>query len=109
MAAETSLLGRYFYQHLNTLNTSMQGPRENILTSTDKLFTFKNKMKVWKKNTSQMKNTEMFLLLLQIQSQTDKETISLIISHLELLTENLNKYMLSSNQFTQSARRTKTD
>jgi hypothetical protein len=40
----------------------------------------------------------MFLLLLQIQSQTDKETIPLIISHLELLTENVNKYVLSSNQ-----------
>jgi hypothetical protein len=23
------------YQHLNTMNTSMQGPKENILTSTD--------------------------------------------------------------------------
>jgi hypothetical protein len=37
------------YQHLNTLNTSMQGPKENILTSTDKLLVFKNKHQVWKK------------------------------------------------------------
>jgi hypothetical protein len=37
------------YQHLNTLNTSMQGPKENILTSTDKLLAFKNKRQVWKK------------------------------------------------------------
>jgi hypothetical protein len=28
------------YQHLNTLNTSKQGPKENILTSTDKLLAF---------------------------------------------------------------------
>jgi hypothetical protein len=31
------------YQYLNTLNTSMQGPKENILTSTDKHLAFKNK------------------------------------------------------------------
>jgi len=36
------------YQHLNTLNTSMQGPKENVLTSTDKLLAFKNKLNVWK-------------------------------------------------------------
>jgi hypothetical protein len=33
----------------------MQGPRENILTSTDKLFAFKNKLKVWKKHLSSEK------------------------------------------------------
>jgi hypothetical protein len=27
----------------------MQGPKENILTSTDKLLAFKNKFQVWKK------------------------------------------------------------
>jgi hypothetical protein len=37
------------YQHLNTLNTSMQDPKENILTSTDKLLAFKNKTHIWKK------------------------------------------------------------
>jgi hypothetical protein len=29
----------------------MQGPKENILTSTDKLLAFKNKIQVWKKKT----------------------------------------------------------
>jgi hypothetical protein len=38
------------YQHLNILNTSMQGAKENILTSTDKLLAFKNKSQVWKKH-----------------------------------------------------------
>jgi hypothetical protein len=56
------------YQHLNTLNTSMQGPKENILTSTDKLLAFKNKLQVRKKTLSSG-NIEMFLLLLQVQSQ----------------------------------------
>jgi hypothetical protein len=34
------------YQHVNTLNTSMQGPKENLLTSTYKLLAFNNKPKV---------------------------------------------------------------
>ncbi len=38
------------YQHLNNLNTSMQGMKENILTSTDKLLAFKNKLTVSKKH-----------------------------------------------------------
>ncbi len=37
------------YQHLDNLNTSMQGTKENILTSTDKHLAFKNKLAVWKK------------------------------------------------------------
>jgi ribosomal protein L23 len=40
------------YQHLNTLNTSMQGPKEIILTSIDKLLAFKNKLQVWKKKNT---------------------------------------------------------
>jgi 3-polyprenyl-4-hydroxybenzoate decarboxylase len=36
------------YQHLNTMNASVQGPKENILTSTDKLLAFKNKIQVRK-------------------------------------------------------------
>jgi hypothetical protein len=36
---------------LNTLNTGLQGPKENILTSIDKLLPFKNKILVWKKLT----------------------------------------------------------
>jgi predicted DNA-binding protein YlxM (UPF0122 family) len=52
MAAETSILSRCL-SVLKHLNTSMQGPKENILTSTDKLLAFKNKLQVWKKNTFQ--------------------------------------------------------
>jgi hypothetical protein len=46
----------------------MQGPKENILTSTDKILAFKNKIQVWKKHLSSG-NTEMFPLLLQVWSQ----------------------------------------
>jgi hypothetical protein len=34
------------YQRLNTLNASMQGPKENILTSTEKLLAVKNKIQI---------------------------------------------------------------
>jgi hypothetical protein len=36
------------YQHLNTLNIIMHGSKEHILTSTDKILAFKNKIQVWK-------------------------------------------------------------
>ncbi len=35
------------YQHLNNLSTSIKSTKENILTSTDKLLAFKNKLAVW--------------------------------------------------------------
>jgi hypothetical protein len=73
----------------------MQGPKGNILTSTDKLVAFRNNIQVWKKQLSSG-NTEMFLLLLQIQDQSDyKEVIPLIISHLESLTDSCDQYFLS--------------
>jgi hypothetical protein len=53
---------------LNTLNTSMQVPKENILTSKDTLFAFKSKLKGWKKRLSSG-NIEMFPHLIQVQSQ----------------------------------------
>ena len=89
------------YQHLNNLNTSMQGAKENILTSTDKLLAFKNKLSVWKKHLSRG-NVEMFPLLLQVQTQTKYEyVIPLITSHLGSLSEKLHKYFpsLSSDMY----------
>jgi hypothetical protein len=38
------------YQHINTLNTSTQGPKENVLTSTDTLIAFKNILQFWEKH-----------------------------------------------------------
>jgi hypothetical protein len=73
----------------------MQDPKETILTSTDKLLSFKNKIHVQKKHLSSG-NTEIFLLLLQIQYQSDyKEVIPLIISHLPSLTDNPDQYIPS--------------
>ncbi len=77
------------YQHLNNLSTSVQGTKENILTSTDKLLAFKNKLAVWKKHLSRW-NVEMFPLLLQIQTKYEK-VIPLITSNLGSLSEKLDK------------------
>ena len=50
------------FAHLNSLNTSMQGREENILTPSDKLVAFKNKVAIWK-NRAKDGNFEMFPLV----------------------------------------------
>ncbi len=87
------------YQHLNNLNTSMQGTKRNILTTADKLLPFKNKLVVWKKHLSRG-NVEIFPLLLQTQTEYEN-VIPLITSHLGSLSEKLDKYFpsLSSNMY----------
>jgi hypothetical protein len=63
------------YQHQHA------GPKGKYLTSTDKLFAFRNKIQVWKKHLSGG-NFEMFPLILQIPAQSDyKEVIPLIPFH----------------------------
>ncbi|XP_029646127.1 zinc finger BED domain-containing protein 5-like [Octopus sinensis] len=37
------------FQQLNILNTSMQGKKENIVMSTDKMKAFERKIKIWKR------------------------------------------------------------
>ena len=79
----------------------MQGAKENILTSTDKLLAFKNKLSVWKKHLSRG-NVEMFPLLLQVQTQTKYEyVIPLTTSYLGSLSGKLHKYFpsLSSDMY----------
>jgi hypothetical protein len=56
------------YQHLNTLNSSMQGLEENILNSSDQPLAFKNIIHVWKESLSSG-IVEVFPLLLQIRCQ----------------------------------------
>jgi len=50
------------FTHLNSLNTSMQGREENILTSSDKLVAFKKKVEIWK-NRAKDGNFEIFPLV----------------------------------------------
>jgi hypothetical protein len=42
-----SYLADIFHQ-MNQLNKSLQGPGENVLTSSDKILGFKKKVKLWK-------------------------------------------------------------
>jgi hypothetical protein len=44
----------------------MQGQKENILTSTDQILAFKNKIQTWKKHLSS-RNIKIFSRLRQIQ------------------------------------------
>ena len=49
------------FQHLNELNTRMQGRNENLLTSTDKINGFRSKVKLWQQHVKN-KNLEIFPL-----------------------------------------------
>ena len=51
----------YIFQHLNELNTRMQGRNENLLTSSDKINGVRSKVKLWQQHVIN-KNLEMFLL-----------------------------------------------
>ena len=70
------------FQHLNNLNTSMQGKKENILTSVNKINVFKRKLIIWKKHVLRG-NCEMFPILVQRTNLVD--ILPLIINHLESL------------------------
>jgi len=50
------------FSHLNQINSSMQGPNKNILTSCSKLFTLKAKLKIGKKRVKKI--NLMFILII---------------------------------------------
>ncbi len=77
----------------------MQGTKGNILTSTDKLLAYKNKLAISKKHLLRG-NVEMFLLLFQTQTEYEND-MSLITSHLTSLSEKHDKHFpsFSSNTY----------
>lgn len=77
------------FSHLNQINSSMQGPNENILTSCSKLFTLKDKLKIWKKRV-QKNQFEMFPSL--SVTQESSEVMKFVVEHLTALEESLDKY-----------------
>lgn len=81
------------FQHLNILNTNMQGKEENILTSTDKTKAFQRKLQIWKR-TAIKGSLEMFPL---ISDTCQTEILPMIIDHLSTLEEKLNHYFPSLN------------
>jgi hypothetical protein len=79
------------FLQLNIVNTSMQGPNENILTSTDKMCALVKKIQIWKARTSN-KNLDMFPLV----SKTNFEDILPLISiHLDSLQSQVKHYFPS--------------
>jgi len=69
------------YAHLNSLNTSMQGREENILTSSDKLVAFKKKVAI-SKNRAKDGNFEMFPL---VRDSCIKKMSPIVFQHLTTL------------------------
>uniref|UniRef100_A0A2S2QQH2 Zinc finger BED domain-containing protein 5 n=1 Tax=Sipha flava TaxID=143950 RepID=A0A2S2QQH2_9HEMI len=71
------------FQHLNLVNSSLQGPLENVLTSTDKLSAFQEKISIWCTNLDQG-NTAMFPLFTS-QENSNPEVLGTIRNHLQAL------------------------
>ena len=73
----------------------MQDPNENVLTSTNNIIAFHNKLKVWKKYISRG-NVEMIPLLYELRRAiADMEVVALIGSHLKILSNKLDNYFPS--------------
>jgi hypothetical protein len=80
---------------MNQLNKSLQGPRENVLTSSDKILGFKRKMNLWK-NHDVTGNLEMLPLLLGLESEGGYRQVSTLIeNHLEELQNKIKLYFPS--------------
>ncbi|KAL4107274.1 hypothetical protein QTP88_017647 [Uroleucon formosanum] len=78
---------------LNYLNKSMQGKQENILTSTDKISSFQQKLLLWISKIEKQTNWDMFDLVKNCHVNSD--LTNLILKSLHLLYENIKKYFPS--------------
>ena len=72
------------FEHLNELNIKMQGRNENILTCSDKLKGFKEKLELWK-NELIRGSLEMFSRSNQISAVDKDLVLDLSQKHLTLL------------------------
>lgn len=86
------------FQHLNDLNTRMQGRNENLLTSTDKIQGFCSKVLLWKQHVESA-NLEMFPHTQKWQSVNRAALCETICKHLKCLEQKLSCYFpsLSTN------------
>ncbi|KAI5152134.1 zinc finger BED domain-containing protein 5/7/8/9 [Enteropsectra breve] len=80
------------FEKLNNLNSSMQGRNENILSSTDKLLAFKKTLNLWTVYILEQRALPMFPSL---KSADYEEMAPIIINHLDILKEKLDKYFPS--------------
>ncbi|XP_066970129.1 zinc finger BED domain-containing protein 5-like [Macrobrachium rosenbergii] len=85
------------FEHLNKVNTSMQGKNENMLTSSDKIKGLLEKIRHWQDRVSDG-NADMFLKTAEAK-YTD--IIPVIKEHLEILEWNIEKYFpyISADQY----------
>jgi hypothetical protein len=85
------------FQHLNVVNSGLQGRNENLLSSIDKLVALQRKIKIWKSRISSG-NFEMFPL---VPANYSKEITPLIFDHLTTLEERIDHYFpsLSSEHY----------
>lgn len=76
------------FEHLNNVNTSMQGRGENLLSSSDKMKALAEKMRLWNVKVKEG-NLDMFRKTADIKN---KDIVPLICEHLESLEKNIEKY-----------------
>ena len=81
----------------NELNTSMQGRNQNIITLSEKLFAFKEKLQLWKNNL-ESGQTAAFPSTNKEWNQTDSSRFDVIkpilVEHLENLMTEFDRYLL---------------
>lgn len=83
------------FQHLNELNTRMQGRDENLLTSTDKINGFRSMVHLWQQHLENA-NLGVFPLAQKWQGDIKTATLCEIIGkHLKTLEEKLSIYFPS--------------
>ncbi|CAG4938843.1 unnamed protein product [Parnassius apollo] len=77
------------FAHLNELNRKMKGRNSNILTSSDKIESFRAKLELWI-SLATNGNNEMFPNV--IAADIEQKVQALIVKHLKLLAEKMNFY-----------------
>lgn len=85
------------FHHLHELNTRMQGRKENLLTSTDKINGFRLKVQLWQQQV-QHGNLEMFPLTEKRHDDNTAVMCEVIGTHLKTLEEKLSFYFSSATE-----------
>lgn len=80
------------FKYLNSVNTSIQGKNENILTATDKILGFNKKILHWKNRIIKNNTLDMFP---SIQTKNVADIIPAVIEHLTILEEKIECYFPS--------------
>ena len=85
------------FEHMNELNIKMQGVNENILTCSDKLHGFQQKLLLWQ-NELKLGSLQMFPRSYKNQENVEKGfVIDLAKEHLTLIQQKYDKYFFAIN------------